>query len=268
MRLLKLYTLLIWTQIRTQLQYRASFLTNVVSTFLVNGSYFFGLYLILERFKEIQGWTITELAFVAGMAEMGFGMMDMIFSGFDPDFFSPFVRQGKFDQLLLRPVPISLQVLGSRFVMSRLGRIFEGAILLAIGIGFAAPQWTLWKTFYLPVVVASNVLGMGALFIAGATLTFWTIQPIEAVNIVTYGGNEVMSYPITIYPNWIRRFFTYILPLAFLNYFPALFFLGKPYPYNLPPILSFAAPLAAGLMFFAAMKFWNYGRMHYQSTGT
>ncbi len=263
-----LYFKLIGIQIRSQLEYRVSFLMDVVSTFILNFSYFVALALILERFGTVAGWTLGDLAFLAGLAEMGFGLMDLVFSGFDPDGFSQFVRLGKFDQMLLRPVNISLQVFGSRFLVRRLGRFVEGCVIFGIGAGLAHIQWTLGKVLYLPVVLLSIVAGMGALFVVGGTLIFWTVQPVVVVNIVTYGGNELMSYPITIYPRWIQGFFTYVIPLVFLNYLPGLYFLNKPGLLDFPPIFSFAAPFAAALMLFLAFQFWRFGLKHYQSTGT
>jgi len=46
---------------------------------------------------------------------MAFGTMDMVFSGFDPDYFAILIQQGALDQVLLRPLSVSVQILGSRF---------------------------------------------------------------------------------------------------------------------------------------------------------
>jgi ABC-2 type transport system permease protein len=109
---------------------------------------------------------------------------------------------------------------------------------------------------------------MGALFMFGSTVTFWTLQSIEAVNILTYGGTELMSYPMTIYPFWMQRFFTFVVPFIFLNYYPALYFLDKPDPLHFPPFAPFMAPFVALAFFGAALWFWRIGINHYQSSGT
>jgi ABC-2 type transport system permease protein len=118
------------------------------------------------------------------------------------------------------------------------------------------------------VVYASQVLAMGALFIIGSTITFWTLQKIEAVNILTYGGTELMSYPMHVYPGWMRRFFTFAVPFIFLNFYPALYFLDKPDPLGFPAFAPFIAPLVAVIFFAAALLFWRVGINHYQSSGT
>ncbi len=268
MQAIRIYLRLQAVNIRSQLQYRASLAMDILSTMLLSTSYFLPLGLVIQRFGNVAGWNLGQIAFLAGMAELSFGVMDMFFSGFDPDVFSPMVRLGRFDQMLLRPINITLQVLGSQFILRRLGRILEGATILAISFFLTDIHWTIGRVVYLPLVLISQIVAMGAIFIAGSTLIFWTVQPIEAVNILTYGGNELMTYPMSIYPAPLRRFFTYVIPFAFMNYYPALYFLGKPDPLGLPWFAPFMAPFVALVMLWLALRFWAFGVRSYQSTGS
>jgi ABC-2 type transport system permease protein len=169
---------------------------------------------------------------------------------------------------MLRPVGLTWQVLGSRFLLRRFGRIFEGLLVLAYAIWSLNIHWTWGKMIYLPVVFFSQVIGMGGLFILSSAVTFWTLQSIEAFNIVTYGGSDMMSYPMNIYPVWMQRFFTFILPFIFLNYYPVLYFLDKPDPLHFPAFAPFLAPFVALGLFWAALLVWRTGINHYQSAGS
>lgn len=265
---LGVYRRLLGVQIRSQMQYRAAFLLDFIGTAISLGLYFVSLALIIQRFGDLAGWTLGEVAFLFAMAEISFGTMDLIFSGFDPSGFGRRVRRGTFDQLLLRPVNLTVQVLGDEFLLRRLGRIAQGIAIFAVALTLADIEWTLGKMLYLPLVIASMIAFFGGLFIIGATITFWTIESIELVNIFTYGGTELISYPMHIYPDWLRGLFTYLLPAAFLNYYPALYFLDKPDPFGLPPVMRFVAPLAGLAVLALALAFWRFGIRHYQSTGT
>ncbi|MFN2302319.1 MAG: ABC transporter permease [Anaerolineales bacterium] len=265
---IKMLYRLLRNQIRSQVQYPVSFLMEVVSSAAILGFYFIAFALTLNRFEQIGGWKIGEVAFIWGITESSFGLMDMVFSGFDYDTFGPLVRRGRFDQLLLRPVNITLQVLGSSFVLRRLGRIFEGVIIFIYGINLIDVVWTFEKIVYIPIIMISQVLFFGSLFIIGTTTTFWTTERLEILNIFTYGGSEIMSYPMHIFPRPIRIIFTYLVPAIFLSYFPAIFILDKPDPLNAPRIASFLAPIIALGMFWLAMKFWHFGIRNYQSTGS
>ncbi|MEZ4682139.1 MAG: ABC-2 family transporter protein [Caldilineaceae bacterium] len=265
---LGVYRRLISVQIRSQLQYRTAFLLEVCSSGITLFLFFASLAFVLQRFGDLGGWNLGEIAFLWGTVELAFGVMDMLFSGFDPGNFGKQIRQGLLDQLLLRPVNLTAQVFGSEFVLRRLGRITQGLVVLLITVALADVHWTLAKVVYFPLVVLGLVCFFGGLFIMGATVTFWTVDSIEAVNILTYGGSEMMAYPMHIYPDWLRRTFTYLVPAVFLNYYPALYFLDKPDVLGLPPIFSFVAPFVGLLVLLVALAFWRFGLRHYQSTGT
>jgi len=263
----RMYLRLLSVQIRSQMVYRFSFWMDLFST-AGNAVAFFAVALVIQRFGGIGGWSLGEIAFLYGMIEASFGVMDMIFSGFDPDDFAPNIRQGSFDQMLLRPVGITWQVLGSKFLLRRFGRIIEGLAVFAYALTLIDVHWSAAKILYLPVVFISQIIVMGALFIAGSTITFWTVQRIEAVNILTYGGTDLMTYPMQIYPAWMQRFFTFIIPFIFLNFYPALYFLDKPDPLGFPVFAPFLAPLVAAVFFWVALLFWRFGINHYQSAGS
>lgn len=263
-----MYLRLIRLEIRAQLQYPASFLFEMTTYGIVISLFFLSVALILQRFENIAGWTLGEVAFLYGMVEFSFGIMDMIFSGFDPGDFGESVRRGNFDQIMLRPLNLTLQVLGSKFVLRRLGRVFQGLVIFGIGLSMTDIHWSGVKIVYLPVVALSLVCFFGGLFIIGSTFTFWTFESIEAINILTYGGSEMMSYPMSIYQDWMRTFFTFIIPAIFLIYYPALFILGKPDPLGLPDFAPFLSPVVGFGVMIIALLFWRYGILHYQSTGT
>lgn len=265
---LRLYGRLVAMEVRAQLQYRVSFLLDVATSALVVAIEFGTVVMVFQRFETLAGWTLGEVALLYGMAAMGFRTMDLLFSGFDPSDFGERIRVGQLDQVLLRPAGVALQVLGSRFHLRRLGGAAQGVLVFGLAVGFADIAWTPAKAALVPVVLLSQIAFFGALFVAGATVTFWTVDSIEAVNMLTYGGNELISYPMHIYPRWLRRFFTFVVPAILINYAPALYLLDKPDPLGLPAWTRLAAPLAGAGMLLAASAFWRVGLRHYQSTGT
>jgi ABC-2 type transport system permease protein len=259
---------LIGVQFRSQLQYRVSFLMDVLTTALVTVAEFGSLALVFQRFESIAGWTLGEVAFLYGLVEAAFGMMDMIFSGFDPQTFGDLVRRGGFDQLLLRPLPITLQVFGSRFILRRLGRVLQGLLIFGLALWLTEVAWTPAKLLYLPLVFASLVCFFGGLFVIGATITFWTVESLEAINIFTYGSSYMIAFPMHIYQDWLRRFYTFVIPAIFLNYYPTLYFLDKPDPFQMPALAPFLAPLVGFGMLGVALAGWRYGIRYYQGTGS
>ena len=268
-RAFSLYFRLIRIQLRIQLQYRSGFIMDTLGTIIITLAGFVTVALVLERFNNIAGWTLTEIALLYGIVEASFGVMDMLFSGFDPgNFGRQYVRLGRLDQLFLRPASITLQVFASEFIIRRVGRILQGFLILGFALlnnpGILQPL----PLLFLTIVCISTVCFFGGLFIVGAAITFWTVESIEVINIFTYGGSEMMSYPMDIYQDWLRSFFTYILPAIFLVYYPALWLLGKPDPLGMPAFAPFLSPFVGVGVLLASLAFWQFGLRHYQSTGT
>jgi ABC-2 type transport system permease protein len=265
---LGIYFRLMRVQIRSQLQYRASFVLLLFGAALIGFLEFASLALVLQRFDTIRGWTVGEVAFLYGLVEIAFALMDMVFSGFDPQRFGNEVRKGTFDQVLLRPIPATVQVLGSDFAMRRIGRIVAGIAIFAFALADVSIAWTPLKLALVPVVIVSMLLFFGGLFIIGATISFWTVESIEVMNILTYGGSYVISHPMHIFQGWLRGFFTFIVPANFLNYYPALYILGKDDPLGVPSWAPFVAPVVGVGTLLAALWFWRFGIRNYQSTGS
>jgi ABC-2 type transport system permease protein len=265
---MNLYLRLLRVQYRAQLQYRASFVFQLIGAGLVTVTEFASLAFVMVQFNGIGGWTVGEVAFLYGLVEIAFGAMDMIFSGFDPARFGQEVRKGTFDQIMLRPIPLLTQVLGSDFALRRIGKIVLGGAIFGLSLALTGIAWTPVKGALAALSVISMIFFFGGLFIIGAAVTFWTVESIEILNIVTYGGAFTLSHPMHVYPGWIRGFFTFVLPGIFLNYYPALYILGKPDPLGFPAFAPFLAPAAGLGVFAAALAFWRFGVRHYQSTGT
>ena len=94
----------------------------------------------------------------------------------------------------------------------------------------------------LVVMVPAAIVIFSSVWVVGGCLAFWTTDGGEFSNAFTYGGNFLTQYPIDILGVWLRRFLAYIVPLAFVCYFPALYVLDKPDPLGLPGIVEFLSP--------------------------
>jgi ABC-2 type transport system permease protein len=75
------------------------------------------------------------------------------------------------------------------------------------------------------------------------------------------------QYPVNVYDQWLRRFFAFVVPMAFVAYFPALYVLDKPDPLGLPQFLQFISPLVAVAVAAIAAAVWRTAVRHYRSAG-
>jgi ABC-2 type transport system permease protein len=266
---LRLYRLLLSIQLKTQTQYKTNLLIDIVTYFGVTALEFISLLLFFIPFPSLLGWHLGEVALLAAIMSISFGLSEMVGAGIDN--FSFLILRGDFDRILLRPVGAFIQVIGSDFRLRRLGRITQGILGFALAIHFLAPtpiHWTIDKLVVLGIGILSGTVIFTSILLLGATVCFWTIEATELTNILTYGGREMLSYPLTIYNQTLQRFFLYVIPVAFGTYVPTCYILDRALPFGLPRELAFGAPLPALIFALVAGQVWNIGIRHYQSTGT
>lgn len=264
----RLYFTLILSRIRSQMQYRVSFALDTLGTFLINFTDLLAIWIVMTHTEALGGWTLGEVALLYGLVTASFGLHELLQGAFDADVFADYVQRGSFDQLLVRPLPIVFQMLTEFFPLRRLGRITQGALGLGLGLWLSGMRWTAIKAIFVPFIIMGGTVFFLAISIAGCTLCFWTVKSTEIVNIFTYGGQAALSYPLSIYEQWLQRLLTFILPMAFINYFPALYLLDKPNPFNLPAFAPFLSPLVCCGVFVLSLRIWRIGCAHYQSTGS
>ena len=263
---LKLYFNLISAILRSQMQYRASFIMQIISQFIVTFTDFIAIMFIFGKFSDIKGWSLWEVGLLYGMTSVSFAISEMTARGFD--MFSRMIRLGDFDRVLLRPAGVFIQLMTADFDLRKLGRILQGLLVLVIAWRMLGLGLNLSKIAFLIAAIINGIIFYMAILIAGATVCFWSVESTELPNMFTYGGVEATSYPIPIYRRWFRNILIFVVPLAFVNYFPALYILDMPDPLGLPYCIRFLFPLASIAAMTLAVRFWNYGVQHYQSTGS
>ena len=263
---LAVYGRLLGAQVRAQLQYRASFVLQAVGQAAATFVDFIALLQLFHRFPTLAGWSLGEVAILYGMGGIAFALSDMACGGFDN--LGPTIQSGTFDRVLTRPLGAFLQTLASDFQIRRVGRIAQAVVALAVALSLVEIDWTVAKLLVLLSGILSGVVIFGAIWVIGAAITFWTVQTSEVTNVFTYGGSELVGHPLPIYAGWLRRLFTFVVPLAFVTYLPALYILERPDPLGLPPVLQFCSPLVAAAFFLVARAAWSVGVRHYQSTGS
>ena len=248
---------------KSQMQYRTSFWLLSAGQFFIPFTVFAGLYFLFERFGEIKGWQFFEVALCFAVIHMAFSLSECFARGFDN--FSSLVVKGEFDRVLVRPRSTFIQVLGSKFEFTRVGRLLQSSLVLIWALSHLHIDWTFVKVLTLLFMVMSGVLIFIGIYMLAATICFWTVQGLEVANIFTDGGREMAQYPLTIYKKWVTRFFTYVIPFGTVNYLPLLSLIGK---VDGREWVYMLIPLAGSLFIIPCLLVWELGVRHYRSTGS
>jgi ABC-2 type transport system permease protein len=261
--MLRLFFKFISIALRSQMQYKTSFLVLTATHFFSIFTEIIGVWVLFDRFKIVQGWTFHELALIYGIVHVGFAFAEAFARSFEK--FPPIIRNGEFDRLLLRPLSTIFQVSMRDIQIFRIGRLLQGVIVLTFGcLKLHLSIFSLVAPVILISIAGVTALFYG-LFIIQGSIVFWTIENFELINITTYGSREISQYPMSLYHTGFKLFFTLVIPLACAAYYPIATLLCHE---SLPLKIVLIAPFSGFVFLYLARQFWKIGLRQYHSTGS
>ncbi|MVO84738.1 transporter [Streptomyces sp. p1417] len=263
---LRAYRMISAMWIRSTMAYRASFAMTTFGNFAATVLDFVAILLMFSQVDALGGYGLAEVAFLYGAASTAFGLADLAIGSMDR--LGRRVRDGTLDTLLVRPAPVLAQVAADRFALRRLGRVTQGLLILGYALFAVDIAWTPLKVLMIPLMVVSGAAIFAAVFVAGAAFQFVAQDASEVQNAFTYGGNTLLQYPPTVFGKDMVRGATFLVPIAFVNWLPGLYVLGRPYPLALPTWAAFTPPLVAVACCALAGLAWRAGLRSYRSTGS
>lgn len=252
---------------QSQLEYRQAFIMRFVVQLISRSVELLGIWILLNKFEHINGWTFYEIMFLFAMNLLSYGLAGVIFFGPMLDL-ERLVRTGELDSLLIAPLNPLFHLVGRYFSSVFFGHILLGLLILGISLRHLDIALSLGQILWFTVVVFGAAFLQGAIMLAAGTVSFWVVKSRALVNTVVHGVRSFIVYPISIYDNWIQVVLTLILPFAFVSFFPAEYFLSKPESSIFPDFFQWGTPLVGLTLFLAAYRLWSHGIDGYQSTGS
>jgi len=252
--------------VRVSMSYRASFTVLTVGQFFITGLDFVAILVLFANVDTLGGFSLPEIAFLYGGSSLGIGVADLFLGNIER--LGTRIRRGTLDAMMVRPVPLFVQMCADEFALRRLGRVAQSVLVFGWALTAVPVDWTAARVLMVPYLLAFGTLIYVGVFTLGAAFQFWTTEASETANAFTYGGNTLTQMPLTIYPAEAVKVLTFVVPIAFVNWYPSLFILGRPDPFGLPTALEFAGPLAALGVCAAAAAAWRTGVRRYRSTGS
>ncbi len=256
---------LVGARIRADWQYRTSFVLFTVSQFCAA---FLEIALILVLFSNVDrlaGWSVAEVAFLYGTSSMAFSLGDVFVS--EVEFVGHHIRQGSFDRFLLRPLGPLFLLCCQEFALRRAGKLVQAVLVLGVALARVDVAWEPARVAMVAAMIGAGFVIFSGIWVIASSVAFWAVEAREVANSFTYGGAFVTRYPLELFTGWLRRLVT-VVPLAFVNYYPALWVLGRSDPHGSPAWFRFAGPFVALAVVGGARGVWKYGIRHYRSTGS
>jgi len=248
------------------MQYRLNFLVDVGFGLVYQSVGFLFIWIVVGKFETLGGWGLTEIALLYGMRLVAHGLWVVNFSRLYS--IDRTVRQGEFDRMLIRPMPVMLQLMYSQFRIATLGDLLGGTVLLTVALARVDIDWTPAKVILLVAAVIGGAMLDGAFQLGPAALTFRTLEsrPLRFLfddMFSLFGG-----YPTSVFQAFPRVFLTYIIPVAWMAWVPATVLLARTDELPFPAWVAWCSPLLGMILLALAMWYFLRESSHYQSSGS
>ena len=252
--------------VHTRFQYRMDSFVAALAVFIREATGIVVIYLALMKFDNINQWNVDEMLFLFSMLFVTYGFVVVLFA--DLRDFSRMIREGRFDRLMIRPRGLLFQLISNNAdIIAAIGHGTLGVILFVVSAGRVGVTWNATTILYYVGAIIGGVLIQGGVFIIFSALSFYFVETRSLREIFYWNMRKFAGYPISIYNKLIQGIMIYIVPFAFVNYFPAQFLLRKPDLAEYPEIYMYIAPIVGVMVYLVAYIFWRISVKHYKSTG-
>jgi ABC-2 type transport system permease protein len=216
MRELK-FLLAVWqANLQSVMEYRISFITQVVGMMLNNFIYFAIWIIFFDRFKEVRGWGINDMYITFGVLASSFGLVSLLFG--NAFVLGDIINNGRLDYYLSLPRPVLLHAVSSRMISSGMGDLTYGFISYSLSGQFT---WDGFIRFILATLLAATVFA--AFLILVNSIAFWAGIVTSLSNLMLNAMITFGIYPITLFDNYAKLILFTIIPAALMGALPGEF---------------------------------------------
>jgi ABC-2 type transport system permease protein len=261
-RLAFLYGRLQLLHLRTQLEYETDFWLGIAGVVLRHMAGFIFIWAVFHQVPRVQGWTLWEMVFLYALSVIPLGLVELFYDG--PWRLGELVNEGDLDRLLLRPLPTSLQVVTQMSSLHGLGSVVLGCVLLVRAVSELHLSLSVWQYAFLGACLLGAMLLIGSLNFMTQCLVFWEPATTMSVATLVQEMTALARFPLTLYDQTLRFLITWVVPFAFVSYFPGILLLGRP---EADRVLGYGAPLMGLVVTGLAGLVWRFCLKRYQGTG-
>ncbi|SFT00164.1 ABC transporter permease [Marininema halotolerans] len=247
--------------VKTRLQYRSDFFVQMVTDIMFQTVNLVFILVVFNHTTHLSSWSREEVIFIYGYFLVPFSIFAAFFNLWE--FNERYIIKGELDRVLTRPVHSLFQVMMETMTPESLSGALTGMAVM----GWASWEMDLQFHWYDPLLFLLFALGgaaiYGGLYIMLTSISLFSdsktdIQPIM-YNVGNYG-----RYPIDIYNKVIQIVLTWLMPFAFVGFYPASFLLHD------DRWLTFAmlTPVMGFLWFALGIMVWNLGIKNYRGAGS
>ncbi len=248
--------------VKMRLAYRTDFVIDALAVMFSALVQLAVLLTLFNKVEALKGWSFEQVLFIYGFSLVPLGLFNLCAVNLYR-FADAFIIEGRFDRVLLRPLNTLAQVLLESFNISAFNEMGLGLALMIYAGRKLSLSWGIEEILALMVLAISSSLVYSGVFLAITSVSFWQEDRMGLAPPV-YNVIRFSRYPITIFGAPVRFFLTFVLPFAWVAFYPATWFIGSPEFAR----WAYFTPLVGGIVFGGAVLIWSRGVRNYSSTGS
>ncbi len=251
--------------LRARMSYRGDFFTSILFGIVWQASTLVFASVLLTKFHGLGKFPNSGVLLIIGMRLLSHGLYVLVFDNLA--YLPLLVDEGRMDGYFLRPLSIFTQLLVSEFNVNAFGDLAVGITTFGFAVSYLHTSWPVGKIAYLAAAIIGGVL----LEAAVQWMLSCLLLRSPAARILGAWIDELMStfgnYPLSILPKAVQGLFTFVLPLAFVAYFPTEVILGIAPKHGAMSILVHWSPLVGAVLFLFARWLWLRSLRGYRTAG-
>jgi ABC-2 type transport system permease protein len=250
---------------RAKMANKKGFVIEFCMSFVDIGVNFFLFRVILGKIGIIDGWAPDEASFYYAVSLFMFSITSAVF-GLALYFIDNAINSGSLDMYITKPNGVLIHLF-SRNIHFFLFTSAVSALGLTIFLSVRVlKSLDVWRIVYFVFSLLCGALLYGAIYIFFMSLSFKFKKTGELRNMM-FAAKNLTQFPLSMFPAAFKYALTFVLPLAFVTYYPCLMLFGKEGGLF---DMTFAAtsPFLCLIIFFSAKRFF-YKSMnkYYTSSG-
>lgn len=261
LRYLRLYFLLAGKYVQARMQYRMDFFISTVGILLGNAAAVSAVWVVFLSIPTLAGYTYAQVIFLYAFALLAQTPTQIVFDHLWQ--LRIHANQGTFLKYYFKPLPTLFYYTSEMVDLKGFGMLAFGIgalIWASLELGIA---WTPERILLLPLLLVGGSMIFVSLMIMASSATFWIKDSFSILAFVS-GFRDHARYPMGIYNSFFQFLFTFIVPIGYIAYYPAQFYLAD----SVPDWTAWASPLFGAGLFALAVLMWNRGTRRWGATGS
>lgn len=247
-------------EISSQMAYKANFVTKILSIMLMDIVGPLVVLLIYTNTAGVPGWSFEEFILFQGTMTLVFGF-GHAFVVMMPVRVLEDVREGHFDQHLIRPFNTLTYFLFSSPDLDGTAEIFVGLVLISwafvkLGLSILSLHFLIYV-----FLILIAFLFQCAIMIMISALAFLFVKSFALFDIM-FTLSNFARYPLNIYSGGFEFFLTFLFPIAISAFYPVEVLLRGLTFLNMLKVI-----LPVVVFFFVSIWFWNTAMKKFSSAG-